>query len=337
MKKDRYIDALHCPFCLGELEFFQDHFRCSICSQNYEIIDNIPRFFILNEPAGVQQKDVTEIIKSFYEKNPFPNYDDFDDAASLMNKARKGIFAKLLDDQVPFGSLVLEAGCGTGQLANFLSISSRTVIGTDICLNSLKLGETFKQKNQLKRVHFVQMNLFKPCFKPESFDLVICNGVLHHTGDPYRGFKSLASLVKPHGYILIGLYHKYGRLITDLRRFMFRITGNRFKTLDSHASDPSISHAKREAWFRDQYQNPHESKHTLTEVLQWLRKNDLVFVKCIPKAYLPGRFTEYERLFEKDRIGSWAERVIVNARMILTGAREGGFFIVIAQKVIENK
>ena len=35
------------------------------------------------------------------------------------------------------------------------------------------------------------MNLFKPCFKPEQFDVVLCNGVLHHTADPWGGFQSI--------------------------------------------------------------------------------------------------------------------------------------------------
>ena len=64
-------------------------------------------------------------MKSFYEETPFPNYDDFDSVGSLIEKARQGRFAKLLDDQVPPGTRILECGCGTGQLTNFLSIANR--------------------------------------------------------------------------------------------------------------------------------------------------------------------------------------------------------------------
>ena len=66
-----------------------------------------------------------------------------------INKARKGLFAKLLDDQIPFGARILECGCGTGQLTNFLSIANRTVIGTDICMNSLKMANEFRGNNDL--------------------------------------------------------------------------------------------------------------------------------------------------------------------------------------------
>ena len=102
-------------------------------------------------------------IKAFYEANPFPNYDDFDSVGSLIDKARTRMFAKLLDDQIPYGARVIECGCGTGQLTNFLAIANRTVIGTDLCLNSLKMATAFKQQNDLKRAQFMQMNLFRPC------------------------------------------------------------------------------------------------------------------------------------------------------------------------------
>ena len=52
------------------------------------------------------------------------------------------------------------------------------------------------------------MNLFRPVFKAETFDVVICSGVLHHTSDPLTGFQSISKLVKKGGYIIIGLYNK---------------------------------------------------------------------------------------------------------------------------------
>ena len=56
------------------------------------------------------------------------------------------------------GQRVLEVGCGTGQLTNFLGIGHRRVIGTDMCLNSLRLGESFRHEHDLWRVRFMQMN-----------------------------------------------------------------------------------------------------------------------------------------------------------------------------------
>lgn len=325
------IDIFCCPKCGGDLNFEDHSFSCLHCQQPYQIVDGIPSLFWPNE-WDPSKEDITEKIKSFYEKTPFPDYDEFDSIGSLIDKARRGLFAKLLDDQIPFGTRILECGCGTGQLTNFLSIANRTVIGTDICMNSLKMANAFRETNDLRRAHFYQMNLFRPFFKPQSFDFVISNGVLHHTSNPFLAFQSIANLVKPNGYILVGLYHKYGRLATDLRRLIFNITRDKFKFLDRWATNKDSSEAKRNAWFTDQYKNPHESKHTVGEVLRWLDSTGFTFIHSIPKTVPFEGIGASERLFERDRLGNLFERFIVNIGMIFTGHREGGFFSIIAKK-----
>ena len=277
--------------------------------------------------------DVTDVVKSFYEENPFPNYEDMDSDWSLREKAEQGIFARLLDEQIAHGANVLEVGCGTGQLTNFLGLRwGRSVFGADICLNSLKLGQEFKQDNQTDNAAFVQMNLFKPVFKPESFDLVICNGVLHHTSDPLLGFESISRLVKKGGHIIVGLYNKHGRRPTDTKRLIFRVSGGRFRFLDSRLRNRDIGEARKQTWFMDQYRHPHESKHTIGEVMRWFERIDFDFVNSIPKATAFAAFDPDEQLFEANPKGSRLDHFIVQAGMLLSGGGEGGFFIVIGRK-----
>lgn len=326
----QYIDVMWCPRCGGDLELSTSIITCEN-GHSYEIAENIPRLFT---PHAVEPSsgDVTEAMKKFYEETPFPNYDDFDDVGSLQEKARAGVFAKMLDDQVPFGARILECGCGTGQMSNFLSIANRNVVGTDMSVPSLRLGQQFKERNSLERVLFLQMNLFKPAFRPESFDLVISNGVLHHTSDPLGAFLSIAPLVRPGGYILIGLYHRYGRLITDARRLIFRFTRDHFTWLDPNLRKTDTARGRRRAWFMDQYKNPHESKHTIGETLGWLQQAGLEFVRSIPTSYPFEPFSVSDRLFEPQRHGNYFERLMVELGMISKGSREGGFFIILAQR-----
>ena len=303
---------------------------CLACERHYPVSDGIPRLFW---PTDDQDADtVTEIVKEFYEKTPFPDYNDFDSVASLEERARQGIFARLLDEQVPPGARVIECGCGTGQLSNFLSIHNRTVFATDMCENSLRLGQRFAREHRLSRVRFIQMNLFRPAFKTGTFDLVISNGVLLTTRDPFRGFQSIASLARPGGYVLVGLYHKYGRLITDARRILFRMTGDRFLWLDPNLRNKDFSEARKRAWFADQYKHPHETKHTIGEVLRWLDETGLQFVKCIPRSKPFQPISDRDRLFEPEPPGNALERFLVESGMVLRGSREGGFFTVIARK-----
>ena len=183
---------------------------CGDRAAGYRSTDGVPQLFWPHEPLPAGD-DPTETVKAFYEETPFPNYDEHDSLRSLIEKSRRGVYADELNRALPFNSTMLEVGCGTGQLSNFLGVSCRRVVGADMCLNSLRLAERFRREHRLSRVRFVQMNLFRPCFKPGQFDVVLCNGVLHHTGDPRGGFEGLVPLVKPGGFIIVGLYNRFGR------------------------------------------------------------------------------------------------------------------------------
>ena len=326
-----HLEILWCPRCRGDLVLVAEALACVACGEKFRVEGNIPLLFAPNDWSE-SQGDVTESMKAFYEETPFPNYDDFDSVGSLISKARQGIFAKQLDDQIPPATRIIECGCGTGQLSNFLSITNRTVFGTDMCLNSLRLGQEFKEKNGLERAHFLQMNLFRPVFRPESFDVVISNGVLHHTSNPKLAFQTISELVRPGGYVLVGLYHRYGRLITDFRRSLFRFSRDRFTGLDPNLRNQDKSDAKRLAWFRDQYKNPHESKHTMGEVMGWLQQCGLRFVSTVPRSKPFQPITEEDNLFQPESPGNWIERLCVELGMIQKGSQEGGFFVTIARK-----
>ncbi len=276
--------------------------------------------------------DVTEIVKAFYEEHPFPNYDDHESLRSLVSKSRSGLYAKLLGEQLPDNADVLEVGCGTGQLTNFLGITCRSVTGTDLCLNSLGLAEEFRSSHGLSRVRFVQMNLFRPALKPEQYDVVLCNGVLHHTSDPYGGFRSIARLLRPGGLIVIGLYNRYGRLALATRRRIFQLTGGRFQWIDPYLRSTPMSRGKKSAWFADQYEHPHESSHTMGEVLSWFAETGFDFVHSVPSMNAWDPFDEDEKLFASAKAGTPVDRALAQAKMVFTGSREGGFFIMIGRK-----
>jgi carbamoyltransferase len=296
----------------------------------FERKEGIWQMFWPHETMG-SSSDVTRAVRSFYEENPFPNYEEHDSLRSLVEKSRRGQYARALDRAVPYNSTVLEVGCGTGQLSNFLGIACRRVVGTDMSLGSLRLGERFRAKHGLSRVRFVQMNLFRPCFGPEAFDVILCNGVLHHTSDPFGGFRALVPLLKPGGYFVVGLYNRYGRLATDLRRAFFRLTGGRGQWVDPVLRSGLRSGDQRRAWFADQYRNPHESKHTIREVLGWFERCGLDFVRGVPPTTPEPDEIEGPSLFEPRPRGTALDHFIVQARQVLIGG-EGGFFLMIGRR-----
>jgi SAM-dependent methyltransferase len=327
----RHQEIFVCPACKNPLEIVGGNVKCTKCSNLYPVENDIPLLFWPNN-WDASKKDVTDIVKKFYEESPFPNYEDFDNAGDLVQKAQKSFFANLLNNQTPFNIRVLEVGCGTGQMSNFLGIAQRYIFGTDICLNSLKLGQEFKRKNNLENIGFYQMNLFQPIFKEESFSMVICNGVLHHTSDPFGGFQSISKLVKKGGYILIGLYNKYGRIITDIRRNIFKLSNDRFKSLDPRLRGQDRGKTKKDSWFLDQYKHPQESKHTIGEVLKWFNETNFEYVYGIPNLKAFNIFSLNDSIFKKHPIGNWFDHLVTQTHLFLTGSKEGGFFILIGKK-----
>jgi SAM-dependent methyltransferase len=208
-------------------------------------------------------------------------------------------------------------------------------MATDLCLNSLRLGEDFRRRHELSRVRFAQMNLFRPSLKPESFDVILCNGVLHHTSDPFGGFRGLVPLLKPGGYVVVGLYNRFGRLMTDLRRSLFRLTGGRGRWLDPHLRGLRASEDKERAWFADQYRHPHESKHTIGEVLNWFDLCELDFVRGVPSTTPSAPHLDDQGLFEPVPRGGRLDHGLAQLMQIATGNREGGFFLMIGRKKTE--
>ena len=187
------------------------------------------------------------------------------------------MFAKLLDEQVPVDAAVLEVGCGTGQLSNFLAMTSgRRVIAADLCMNSLRLGADFARRHAIRHVAFCQVNLFRPAVLPERFDVVICQGVLHHTSDPIRGLNELMRVCRPGGLVSIFVYNKWNHWRHNLQKSkVSRLAGpdfeRRFDVAHELYGQKSVEEMSPEeiATFYDQYCHPHKSDHTVGEVLRW--------------------------------------------------------------------
>src|SRR5437660_5816531 len=321
------------PASEGDIHVKDGEFVVAAGNRRIGVVDGIPNFFIPAEfAAGATLEGVTEMVKAFYEETPFPNYDGFDSRESLAAKARRGVFASLLDEQLPKGALVLEAGCGTGQLSNFLGMSwERRVFAGDLCLNSLRLAKGFADRYAIRNVAFFQMNLFRPPFRANAFDVVVSNGVLHHTGDCEGAFRSILGKLDVGGLILIGLYNRSGRLPTLWKRWAFRTFGPKLYFLDPRLRDWNKEPARIKAWFMDQYRHPHETRHSIDEVLGWFRKYNVDFVNGIP--HLDGSdFSEREPLFQVHRSGTSISRTTTQLGMLLSGGTDGGLFIMIGRK-----
>ena len=223
---------------------------------------------------------------------------------------------------------VLEAGCGTGQLSIALSRFGKQIYSIDLSKGSLIEAKKFIDINSINSVNLFRMNIFNLFFEENSFDVIISNGVLHHTYDPKLAFSKLAKVLKPGGIIIIGLYHKYRRIAQKIRQKLIKLFGNNFKFLDGRFRD-SISDKKKYAWFLDQYKNPSETSHTYSEILNWFNSENIEFLSSIP-------FDEDDenQIFKKHKIQNKFEILPeeLSLALNLQQIQEGGFFIMIGKK-----
>jgi len=299
----------------------------SVFQKNFKIIDGIYQFDI----SSVS----TNLVKDFYYQKPFPSYSVNDDKLTILQKGEKNYLAKKFKKEIGYNKNILEVGSGTCQLSLYLGIgTNNNIFALDGAINSLRLGKKFSNEHNINNVHFVNADLFDNIFPDEIFDFIWCNGVLHHTENPYFGFLNIAKKLKKNGLILIGLYNRFGRIRTIFRKYFYKIFGKKFlfifdPYLRKLNKDYKKNIEKISAWINDQYEHPIESLHTLGECIGWLDKNNLKFISCIPNLEMSSDIN----LFKQSRAPSIFERFLIQLSMPFTSfGAEGGLFIIIAKK-----
>lgn len=240
-----------------------------------------------------------DAVQAFYEELPF-NYEASASGQAAMIRAANQIeayppLASLLSSKP--GLSVLDAGCGAGWFVNTAARYYRCeVTGVDFCGKAIERAvATADELGVREHVRFVTADLFQvPTLLPrESFDVLNSLGVLHHTRDARDAFCGLVPLLRPGGFVHLGLYHRYGRwpLMEMFRPVRDAITSasspeeagrieedgfEAWKALHDPEADPVF----QRSWYRDQCLHPHETQWTLQEVLGWFDACDIEPLCC---------------------------------------------------------
>lgn len=273
-------------------------------------------------------------VAEFYKDKPFPDYKNGETKQSLLEIGDKNLVSKYIKNFIGYNKNILEVGSGTSQLSLYLAIgNNNNIYALDPTYNSLKIGSEFAKNNKIKNIKFVQGDIFDDIFYENKFDFVWCSGVLHHTENPELAFKILCRYLKKDGYLLLGLYNKYGRKILELRRYLSKIFGEKIIDLiDPVAKKLKKNHQKRkyDSWINDQYFHPIESTHTFKEILKWFDNNNIEFISSIPSTdYL----NNYDNLIEKKSRPDDLNSIFLQINMNFNEfGEEGGLFMFIGRK-----
>jgi SAM-dependent methyltransferase len=271
-----------------------------------------------------------EVLR-FYRRLPFNYYGDADLAAAAVRRRNSLLNYPVIVPLLKQGVKTLDVGCGAGWLVNSVNFHygahGTTAAGVDFNAEAILQARAVASRLGT-RTDFVETNLFE--YRPRArYDLVTSLGVLHHTGDCLGGLRHLLRhCVRPGGHAFIGLYHRYGRrpFLDHFRDLKSRGWGE--PELIEEFASLRAGHGDRLqdlSWFYDQVAHPHETQHTLEEVLPVLRDEDMTLVSSSINRFEP--FTTDEELVARERdYEAMAVRRIQERRYF------PGFFVFLARK-----
>lgn len=181
-------------------------------TRRYPIRGGVPRF-VQDEQLPQEQR---ETVASFaYKWSRIPHYAHEQATKRHREQWYFQRFGFTREDQdvhdfLRTARFVLEAGTGTGVDTDLLARNfDGLLFGVDV---SSAIDLAFAQLHDREHVALVQADIGRLPFRPDFFDVVSCDQVLHHTPDPPAYFRRLARVVRPGGRLLLYVYRRKGPL-----------------------------------------------------------------------------------------------------------------------------
>ncbi len=134
--------------------------------------------------------------------------------------------------------LILDVGCGNGDLSNYLSVQyNANITGIDFSTESIKIALAKKNAFKAFTSKFLVADAQTLPFENESFDIIVSCECLEHVPDPQKMINELYRVVKKDGKVILtteNYSNAYAYYIPYLK-----LTGKKF---DSGSSVQPIEH-----------------------------------------------------------------------------------------------
>jgi hypothetical protein len=88
---------------------------------------------------------------------------------------------------------------------------------------------------------------------------------------------------------------------------------------------------KAEIWIKDQYYNPHETWHSIDEVMDWFRENQVDYLNCDPPI-LGAANGGNENMFAPTDPKSNMHRVLTQLSWLTSISSEGALFVLVGRR-----
>ena len=250
-----------------------------------------------------------EDVQSFYERMPYPApLTSLDKHREVLGSAEGQRARSLL--MFPGGKpnghqRILVAGCGTSQAAKVaMREPGASVTAIDISRTSLGYLRGLQRKYALENLELRQLSILDVSLLEQTFDQIICTGVLHHLPDPDQGLRSLRDVLSPDGAMHIMVYASYGRagiyMMQEYCRLLeIKPTDRELSSLssaieylpDDHPMAPLLHRVKdfsQPDALADALLHPQDRAYTVAQIHEWLDRCGMSFGRWFEQApYLP--------------------------------------------------
>lgn len=262
-----------------------------------------------DEDAMAAQAAIAAKVGDFYEAHPYPPpSDDLDAYRRHWDDRRRRAESYLFWPGEPYRDdrRILVAGCGTMQAAHYaVRWPNAHVVGIDVSERSIAFEQQLKDKHRLENLELWQLPIELAAQLEQTFDYVVCTGVLHHLPDPDPGLRALGGVLSPRGAMHIMVYAPYGRVGVYLLQEYCRKLGVGWDSADLRdltdalkalpSDHPIVPLLKRspdfatEAGLADALLHPNDRAYSVPQLMDFIAGAGLQFGRWLRQApYLPS-------------------------------------------------
>jgi ubiquinone/menaquinone biosynthesis C-methylase UbiE len=245
----------------------------------------------MTAPQLTEKERLTAVVYG----DTFALYDDvsFDE---FLEPLYVRLRANGIGTEVFAGKRCLDAGCGGGRGSVLMAENGAAeVIGVDLSERNVETARRRADDRGLQQCTFVQGSLHDLTFPDESFDIVWCNGVLHHAGEPDAGLAEITRVLRTDGHLWLYLYGSGGVywFIVDWIRALLDHVDVEVAVAQLQLMDVPV---RRIAEWVDDWFVPHLRRYTRSDVEQ--RLSELGYENTLALDYGTSYDTSQRRVRE---------------------------------------
>jgi len=231
------------------------------------------------------------LTRAHYDAHPFEFLTPGDEV-NIRNLQPRA-FLRFVETYAKRGMDVAEIGCGPGRGTMYLEQRGLNVTALDLSQTSIALARA-----RAPGAHFVQGNNLGLPFPDARFDLVVSDGVIHHTPDAFAAVAENVRILKRGGHLYLAAYNRrrfYYYIYTYIGSLVRLVGKTRIGRILVYATLFPLYYAAHliesrgirtlrgaRNFFYDYIMTPLASFHTREEIQLWATKSNLELLMYDP-------------------------------------------------------